>query len=592
MTLIKSLLIFYPLIIPVWQQEPFDHNNIIPPERRSFLASPLLKFQFESFRRIKDPNIRRKMVLEWIKAHNPEVASGLTSCYQTEKDLMVKINILTALNNIKEYAKTDNIAMLKECSTDKNEMIRGLGMVLYLDKTNDPALVLNSLEKEDSLYVKNLLWDELKSYYENCKEGQLEKLLQADDAVNRAGATRILAMKTTEPDSNAALKKIADDKEIGVRALLTEGLASRVSGGSQLLAKMSKDPAVQVRTFAASAKAAPKRVQMHIALSTDSDSEVRRLAVLALRNYREPAAINALLNAMNDSYKPVRTAAEDSIIAMKPAAEVMDRIGNEYLSQKPAAHSAVRVLGELKYQRFNEKILNILNTTTDTDMIIRTVNALSKLDYKKAATSIAKKATHEDSAVKVAVGGALGFLNVKETFDTLVTLSDDIDNPTSKSAIKAMGITKDPYFIDCLMKVAKDVQIIADRRSFAYWSLARINKPSNPLVKLLKRNIMEKIIPVPQSPPEYDRDFARIGAVLALVEMGKTDSNAKNTVKACIAELRTPTEEQGMEYISSKLLQEYARQADLYMQGKNIEKVPLSTRSTFLSVKECKPKRK
>ena len=28
MTLIKSLLIFYPLIIPVWEQGPFDSRNI------------------------------------------------------------------------------------------------------------------------------------------------------------------------------------------------------------------------------------------------------------------------------------------------------------------------------------------------------------------------------------------------------------------------------------------------------------------------------------------------------------------------------------------------------------------------------------
>lgn len=590
MTLIKSLLIFYPLIIPVWQQGPFDSHNIERAESLDFLQNSGIKFQVDTFQKIKDPNIRGRMALDLINANNPEAVNGLTYCYTIEKNDFVKINILTALYQTKNVAKTNNAAMLKACLQNENPMLRGYGSALYLDKTKDPAPVLKMLGNESTLFVKNLNWSDLKNCYQECPEDQLEILVKADDLVNRAGAARILAMKTADPDQNATLQRASSDKDVAVRALLTEGLAFRAKGGAKLLEKMSKDKTIQVRAFAASAKAAPDRVNMHIALSTDSDPEVRRLAVVAFRYYKEPAAIDALLKAMNDPDKPVRTAAEDSLIAMKAAPAILERVGKEYLDQKPATHSAVRVLGALNDQRFNDKILNILNSTTDTDMMRRAINALRALDYKKAAASVAAKASSPDPMVRTAVGHALGVFNIKDTFDTLVKLSADTDDPTSLAAIKGMGVTRDPYFIDYLLGIAKDVKRSSNRRSYSYWSLAQINQPSKSQIKLLQKNITKKIIPIPMSPPEYDSDFARIGATLTLIELGEKDNSAKETAEACIKKLRVPTEQQ-IEYLSGETLQEYARQAELYLQGKPIEKVPLPTASPVLTVQKYKKRR-
>jgi HEAT repeat protein len=586
MTLIKSLLIFYPLIMPVWEAGPFNSKNIQRAESLDFMNAPAVQFQINTFKKIKDPRIRGRIILDLINSNNPEAVTGMTFLYSVEKSDSVKADILTVLYKMKHIEKCGNTALLKACFDNDDTLIRGYGMAIYLDKTKDTKGVLELLKTEKSLFVKNLLWSDLIVFAKKCPQSLLKELMKSEDLFTRAGAARILAIQASAPDANIALKKASEDKQILVRAYLTEGLALRTSGAAQLLEQLSKDPKVQVRAFAASAKTAPDRMKMHITLATDTDPEIRRLAVVAFRHYREPVAIDALLAAMNDTYKPVRTAAEDSIIYMRLSPEVMERIGKEYLDQKPSVYPAVRVLGVLKDQRFNAEIEEILNSASDTDLMRRAINALGSLDYKKASASVAKKATCKDPLVREAVGNALGIFNIEDTFDTLVTLSADKKKHVSLAATKAMGIIKNPFFIDCLRGILKNVALPAGMRAYSCWSLARINQPSAALIRRLKKNALSKIIPIPMAGPDYDSDFARISACLALIELGKKDDDAKQTALKVIGVLKTPTEEQTLEFVSGETLQEYARQAELYMQGKEIKLVPLPTANPPLTVKK------
>ena len=93
------------------------------------------------------------------------------------------------------------------------------------------------------------------------------------------------------------------------------------------------------------------------------------------------------------------------------------------------------------------------------------------------------------------------------------------------------------------------------------------------------------------SGPEYDTDYARISACLALVELGKTDDTAKQTATKVLRILKTPTEKQGMQCVSGQILQEYARQVDLYMQKKKIIPEPLPTSNPRLTVEKYMNKR-
>jgi HEAT repeat protein len=396
-------------------------------------------------------------------------------------------------------------------------------------------------------------------------------------------------VKVSSPDSNSVLKKLVSDSSAAVRAFVAEGLGTRDAGGSVLLSTLSKDKNVQVRTFAASAKPVPDRADMHMALTKDADPEVRRLAVSALKGYKEERIINALLNTLNDPVKTVRTEAENSLIALNISRSTLKIIGDRYLGRLPSAYPAVRVLGELKDQRFKVKIGDILNTARDTDLIRRAINALAFLDYKKTAADVAKKSGSSDPLVREAVAHALGIFNVKSTFDTLVKLSADKKLNVSLAAVKAMGVTGNSYFVKTLSGVLSNVKISADMRSYACWSLARIGVSSSALVNRLQKNILQKIIPVPMAGPDYDADFARIAAVLTLIELGRKDKSAHNAAENASAKLTEPTEKQ-MTFISGATLQEYARQAELYMRGKEIIHLPLPTAEPVLTVKKYRKK--
>lgn len=585
MSLIQSILIFYPLIIPVWELGPIDNVNIKRAESLPFENDSQVAFQISSFKKIIDPRIRSKIAIELISSNNPNAVDGLTEIYLNDsKNTVVQADIIKSLYELKHIKKCSNNSMLKMCMTNNNESIRAYGAGLYLANSKDSSAILNLLKNEKSIFVKNLLWGDLQKSPQLCTPESLEALLTSKDDTNRAGAANISAMIVNKPDLHKELNKCTDDKSIIIRASLASGLASRKSGGSQLLSKLATDKAVQVRTIVASANPSKNREDFQIALTEDKDPEVRRLAVHSLRNYKNAKSYDAILNKLNDPFKCVRTAVADSLIYLKPPTEVLDRIGKEFLTQKPALYPSIRVLGTLNEQRFNKEIESILKDSDDSDLTRRAINALGSNKYKDAANSIAKNADSKDADVRQAVAYALGQFALKEYFPVLVKLSNDNKSIVAFEAIKFMGLIKDSFFITQIMNILKNVTIPSIERSCAAWSLAQVNKPTKAQIKLLNRNIMEKIIPIPMSPPNYDSYFARISYCLTLIKFAKTDKKTKVIIADILEQLKKTRDQQGMTFISDTTLQEYARQADLYLEGKNIAKTPLPTFSPHKTV--------
>ena len=585
MSLIQSVLIFYPLIIPVWESGPFDNDNIKPPKSLPFENDTKVAFQISSFKKIIDPRIRSKIAIELINSNNPTAVDGLTDIYiNNSKNIPIKADILNALYKLKNIKKCSNNTMLKKCMTNSNESIRVYSAGLYFANSKDSKTILNLLKNERSLFVKNLLWGDLKKSPESCTIESLKTLLTSQDYTNRAGATNISAMIVKKPDLHKELNKCASDNDIIVRTSLASALASRKSGGSQLLSKLATDKAVQVRTIVASANPTPNREDIQIALTKDKDPEVRRIAIHSLRHYQNKKSYNAILNTLNDPFKSVRTAAADSLIYLKVPPEVLNRIGKEFLTQKPSLYPAIRVLGRLKEQRFNKKIEAILKNSNDNDLTRRAINALGSNKYKNAASSIAKNSNNISPKIRHAVAYAMGQFSLKNYFPVLVKLSNDKDKIVSFEAIKSMGLIKDSFFITKIMNLLKNVKIPPTSRSCAAWSLAQINQPTSAQIYLLTRNIMKKIIPTPMGPPDYDSYISRISCCLTLIKFAKTDQKTKKIITNILEELQKTTDQQGVEFLSNKTLQEYARQANLYLQGKSIKKMPLPTSTPIRTV--------
>ncbi|MBN1863795.1 MAG: HEAT repeat domain-containing protein, partial [Victivallales bacterium] len=441
-------------------------------------------------------------------------------------------------------------------------------------------------KKEKAIFPKNMLWRDLANSAAKCPEPMLEELASSPDTTNRANAAKIFAIKSPAPDSNKTLSKNLDDPEDIVRAMLAQGLASRSSGGITMLEKLARSASIQIRSATASATSSPERLGMHLKFMADKDPEIRRIAAAALAGYKDPSVHAPLINAFGDPCKPVRSAAEDSLIHLKISPEVLDRIAAASLAKSPDDLSAVRVIGALGDKRYSTKITQMLKSAEEDEMIIRSATALGLLEHAPAADIVASKASSKNPDVRQAVAVSLGKIKQKSTFDTLKKLAEDADTNVAGAAIRSMGWIADPYFTDSLMKAAKNVKTSPSLRSFACWSLARINQPSKEQISLMKRNIMEKIIPVPMAGPEFDSDYARIAATMALVEFSRKDDHARETAIEVLEKLRLPQERQGMFFMSSLTLQEYARQAEHYLQGKTPDKMPLPTTSPSLTVEK------
>lgn len=79
----------------------------------------------------------------------------------------------------------------------------------------------------------------------------------------------------------------------------------------------------------------------------------------------------------------------------------------------------------------------------------------------------------------------------------------------------------------------------------------------------------------------YDADFVRAASCWALVEMGKTDPESKETALNKIRQLNNPFAEAGF---SGPTLREYYRQAYLYMQGIKAEPYPVPETKPYRSI--------
>jgi HEAT repeat protein len=230
----------------------------------------------------------------------------------------------------------------------------------------------------------------------------------------------------------------------------------------------------------------------------------------------------------------------------------------------------VTILGEMKDTRFSSAILKLLETIddSDSDLVRRCVTALGNLEYRESWKTVSVKASHNNAEVREAVASTLGKFKMKESFETIVKLSDDVAVSVSSQAIESMGWIADPFFSDRLLSIIKKTvgEYPAENRSYACWAMAKINSPNKQTLSQLNDLCMKTILKVPMSPNTFDVDFVRISALFALIDMGRKDmvamKMAEDISTALISDAKSGDQE-----ISGDVLQEYARQAKAYMKN-------------------------
>ena len=588
MKLIASLLLFYPLIVPIWENGPLNSDNTKNPQSRTFLTKAEVETQIELFNEIHDAATRSRMVFEIIRSNNPVAVPELLRLLRKEKNTLVKTDLLKALFNMRDIKACGVSPILKKFLKDESPSRRAYAAALMIANSYDLDAVLGMLMSENSKFVLNLTIKEFMRKPNECSRQRLLEALKSDNAILAAGAAALLGARSENPDNTTLLAKYAVDDRVSVRSALAASLANRKSGGLALLTTLSKDANSSVRSFVAASRPNKTRLPLYLELANDPDWEVRRVAVKSLGLINDPKSITALLNAISDEAAPVRKAAEQSLIALKPSTEIMQKMVDDHLKSTQSLPSAITVLGELKFAPSTRAITKILKKSNDDDVTWRSVKALGLLKYDKAWKVVDKRAASANPAIRAAVAESLGVFAQNGSYDTILKLSDDKDSKVASEAIKAMGVTKSSSFKTRLLRALKQVQSAATIRSNACWSEARTGEPSSSAQAQLQRLALEQVIPA-MGMMEYDSDYVRISATLALVDLGKDFPGAAKSAKAILKKLKEKASGDFAIQVAGETLKEFARQTELYMNGKkNISKTQFPISKPALTVKRIK----
>ncbi len=595
---LKKLFVFFPLLIPVWEKVPFDSVNTTTPDAPYFADDASIKMQSDYLLKTQDARLRSKIAITLAYSENPAAIEILENCLQNEKNDYVQADILNALYNLKAHGNCKKLSMLKSLLNSPDKSVRALSASLCLRAANDLSSAYGLLDSESNEYVINFLWDEIASNPElikHSKDSELDKFISSENIYQRIGALKVLAVKSDEPDKDPRLLKAVSDKNAFIRSSLASALAKREKGGEDLIKKLSEDKDVSVRAFIASSTPAPERSAVFIKLSGDPDDEVRKLACVSLGSYKDSESINALLARIGDKILQVRNAAESSIIRIAPGKDVLKRVGDELLGIPESRAAAITILGRLKDTRYSPAITKLLEglDEAEADLIRRCITALGELDFKESWKTVSDRAVHKVADVREAVASTLGMLKMKESYETILKLSDDKSVNVSSQAFESMGWIADSYFTPKLTAAIKKTiaEYPANNRSYACWSLARINSPNQEIMNQMDDICMKKVLVIPMSPNTFDMDYVRISALFALIEFGRKDPVAKDKADNIIkAFLSPPRNGDDFSSMIGDALRDYARQAKAYANGEKPGPVAVKTRMPLFMIEEVKEK--
>jgi HEAT repeat protein len=571
-------IILFPLLQPIWDQEPFDNKNIQPAEAPTFLSETEIREQAEYYRKVSDPRLKSDIIKTLSQANNPYALKVFEDLLSSTDNQYIIEDILSILYWHYPNSRLSGSSKLKKFFKSENPNIRAYALALYFKNTANSKVVFEALETEESPFVIELLWKNLKAKPDKCDSKSLKKLVKSANRLNVANALLLLAATSADPDKEADLQKELQSPDTNLRTAIAQGILLRKNpGGDALMTELAKDKNSSVRALTAEFKAATGRELVHIALSKDSDWGVREAACKSLGDYKSPEAIDALIENLGDKYLQVRTTAENSLVKINPGAEFVDKIG-KLLGKKSFREASVRTLGLLKAKKYEQQILKIIRLTKDPEIKARAIKALGRMDMKAATETICNQAEDQADKVRQAVAFALGKLKEQKSFATLVNLSKDKAIQVALEAVKSMGKIKNSYFNPRLYTIICAVRGKPQMRAAACWAIAKIGNPDAKTRKQLQALGMDRVIPTDMGEKEYDLYYVRASALFCLAECGKTQPKSHNDAVKMAAAFITPPPFK--ENFTGDDLKEYSRQASCYMKNQ-------STKPE--AIKSCKP---
>jgi HEAT repeat protein len=285
----------------------------------------------------------------------------------------------------------------------------------------------------------------------------------------------------------------------------------------------------------------------------------------------------ALMDRLEDEATLVRREAEDVLVESDPVqptgAAVTARLGRTAF---PGRAHQCRVLARVVYVVAAEPVHAILRQETEPEGLRDAVFALGRFRYRDASAEIGALGAHASPQVREAVAEALGYLAVPATYEVLQTLAFDAEEPVRHAAILAIARIGDGRaFGDTLRRVlvqTAPAKMTPANRANAAWSAARLRPIDPELVKRLKVQATEAVVPTPMGALMFEEGFVLISVDFCLAELAREDAQAKTLIEEVYRMHQVvvrPDEplRPDIKYVPTAEVLDYSRQAMEYYQG-------------------------
>jgi len=585
--------LLFPLLLPIWQKHPLTLDDLYPEPAPVRITRGMIALQHQALQR-GGVDLRCRIAVALGDTHHPAAARLLIDALDGETDPRVAATILTQLRRF-EISDAYDETHLRTFLRHPDASVRAAAVRLYARLPNaDPLLLTEIAEHESVRTVRRTAWRVIADRSMRLSPAFFAKFRHDPDPVVRTCAVRSL-VRSGADSARKALLDACRDADPTVRCAVAAHVAAmpaRLASEAVHLLAGDANSAVRAETASAIPRLRdPALLPVLTSLCGDPDAEVRRRAVAGCAAFPRSAAAESAAQALADSANLVREAATSALARLHARGVSVEQFVAPHLdATSPYVRGAAyRTLGAIEARSFASRLAQALDKEKDAPPALAgVVHACGRLGLRSCAAAIARYAAHPDVAVRIEVAGALGRLPAPETVPAMVRLAGDVDVRVRREAFRGMAAGGDGVYSRACLAILERVHssdyITPDDRAWACWCAGRLHPADPALVRRLVLHATTPVVPVTGG-KMFDADHVLVSAMFALVEIARRDAafrpDAQKVIDALGREV-DPGNVGGLApgiLVPSPALQEYARQAAAYLDGKSVapRRRPLGT---------------
>lgn len=588
-----TIVLFFPLLLPVWEQRPIVRDDIYPCPYAVQVPDSLIAKQEQGLQ-VVDAEMRGRMLVYLHETRHPQAIEPLLAQLAREPSADVLATILDQLCCFTPDAAL--IPVVTPYLRHGHTAVRAAAVRAWAHQPVPDLAPVQALAVDDAEpRVRAAAWQALRAAPARVAPAfLLAQAKHAEPAVRAAVCAALLAQPGADA-RDAFFRDACADPSPLVRIALAAGLTTAPEPlAADLARRLAGDAFATVRVHVAAAlprlPSAQPLLPVLLGLADDPDPEVRRVALAALAATGAPEAAAKAVAHFGDAGHQVHKQAEDTAVALHARTDVRPVVAARFEDPDPTVRYHVfRTLGRLEAKEFVPRLTARLSVETLPANLAALLFALGQVGAADQADAVAAFGRHDSPEVRAQVGFALGRMAVPRTYPVLEQLAFDKTPAVRQEALLGVGRIADGAFNPLLLKVLNSVSMTSGisgaDRGIAAWAAGR-TRPISP--EVMKRLVVQCTTPVIPTDfgPVFEDETVLISCDFALAQCTRDAPEFRKLADFCIqfhSKEPNPNAPISMgTLVPTAELKEYARQAHLYLEGQPVEPARRPTQEIYL----------